>query len=132
MKVGDEIAFITPRGKRVSYRLSAIYDANVMMLSEVTLTDTALVRDWESKDVVFALVVSSPGTDAEALKQAEEKALNGFPTAKPQTIQDFKDQQYSGIDTVVYIDLPAARAVGDRGAARRDQHARAVGARAHA
>jgi putative ABC transport system permease protein len=103
VKVGDELAFITPRAKRVSYRLSAIYDANVMMLNQVTLTDAALVRDWESKDVIFALVVSEPGTNGEALKRAEEKALTGFPTAKPQTIQDFKDQQYSGINTIVYI-----------------------------
>jgi putative ABC transport system permease protein len=101
--VGDEVAFVTPRGKQVSYRVSAIYDANVQMLGQVALTDAALVRDWESKDVFFALVVSSPGTDAEALKGAEEQALKGFPTAKPQTIQDFKDDQYADIDTLVGI-----------------------------
>jgi putative ABC transport system permease protein len=103
VKVGDELAFITRAGKRVSYRVTAIYDANVQMLGLVTLTDAAMVRDWDSKEIQFALVTSEPGTDAEALKRAEETALVGFPTAKPQTIQDFKDQQYSGLDTIVYI-----------------------------
>jgi putative ABC transport system permease protein len=101
--VGDQIAFITPRGKRVSYRVSAIYDANVQLLTSVTVTDAAMVRDWDSKEIQFALVVSDPGTNAEALKKAEDQALKGFPTAKPQTIQDFKDQQYKGLNTVVYI-----------------------------
>jgi putative ABC transport system permease protein len=101
--VGDQLAFITPRGKRVSYRVSAVYDANVMMLGQVAVTDQSMVRDWESKDLFFALVVSDPGTNADALKRAEEKALKGFPTAKPQTIQDFKDTQYSDVNTTVAI-----------------------------
>jgi putative ABC transport system permease protein len=53
--------------------------------------------------VLFALVVSDPGTDADQLKRAEEQALKGFPTAKAQTIQDFKDDQYQGIDVTVTI-----------------------------
>jgi putative ABC transport system permease protein len=103
LEVDDQLAFITPSGKRVSYRLSAIYDANVQMLGQVAVTDESLVRDFASQDVLFALVVSDTGTNAEALKKAEEKALKGFPTAKAQTIQDFKDEQYSGVNTAVYI-----------------------------
>jgi putative ABC transport system permease protein len=103
VKVGDQLAFITPRGKRVSYRISAVYDANVQLLTQVTVTDDTLVRDWDSKEIQFALVVSSPGTNSEELKKAEEQALKGYPTAKAQTIQDFKDEQTSGVNTAVYI-----------------------------
>jgi len=105
LKVGDELALITPRGKKVSYRVSAIYDAD-SLLGQVTVTDQSLVRDFESKDIFFAFVLSDPGTDAEALKKAEETALKGFPTAKPQTIQDFKNEQYKGINgavTLIYL-----------------------------
>ena len=103
LEVGDEVTFITPRGKRVSYRLTAIYDSNAIMLGPVTVTDASLQRDWETKDVAFALVVSSPGVDTAALERAEDKALAGFPTAKPQTVQEFKDQQKQGVTTVVTL-----------------------------
>ena len=68
------------------------------MIGDVTVSNDSLVSDWESKDIAFALVVSQPGTDAEALKRAEDTALKRFPTAKPQTIQDFKDEQNKGVN----------------------------------
>jgi putative ABC transport system permease protein len=105
LKTGDELALITPRGKRVSYRVSAVYDAD-SLLGQVTVTDAAMVRDFESKDIFYAFVLSDPGTNAEALKRAEDQALKGFPTAKPQTIQDFKNEQYEGINgavTLIYL-----------------------------
>jgi putative ABC transport system permease protein len=102
LAVGDDVGLITPRGKEVSYRVAAVYDAS-SLLGQLTITDAAMVSDWESKDVFYAFVLSDPGTDATALKQAEEAALQGFPTAKPQTIQDFKNEQYKGIDTSVAL-----------------------------
>jgi putative ABC transport system permease protein len=105
LAVGDELALVTPRGKEVSYRVSAVYDAD-SLLGQVTITDQSLVRDFESKDVFYAFVLSEPGTDAAALKKAEETALKGFPTAKPQTIEDFKNEQYKGINgavTLIYL-----------------------------
>jgi putative ABC transport system permease protein len=100
-KVGDSIAFITPRGKRVSYEIAGTYDANVGMVGDVTVSNDSLVRDWEAKDVAFAMVVSAPGTDASALKRAEDTALKGFPTAKPMTIAEFKDEQNKGVNGLV-------------------------------
>ena len=78
--------FITPRGKRVTYKITGTYDANVGLVGDVTVSNESLVRDWESKDVAFAMVVADPGTNADALRRAEDTALSGFPTAKPQTI----------------------------------------------
>jgi putative ABC transport system permease protein len=102
LAVGDELALITPRGKRVNYRVSAIYDSD-SLLGPVTVTDASLVRDFDSKDIFYAFVLSDPGVNAEALKRAEEKALTGFPTAKPQTIQDFKNEQNNGINQIVSL-----------------------------
>ena len=34
-------------------------------------SNESLVRDWESKDIAFAMVVSDPGTNATELKRAE-------------------------------------------------------------
>jgi putative ABC transport system permease protein len=60
-----------------------------------------MTTDWESKDVAFAMVVSEPGTNADALKKAEDTALKGFPTAKPMTIAEFKDEQNKGVNGLV-------------------------------
>jgi putative ABC transport system permease protein len=101
--VGDDIAFITPRGKKVTYKIAGTYDAQVGMIGDVTVSNDSLVKDWESKDIAFAMVVSSPGTNGEELKKAEEQALKTFPTAKPQTIQDFKDEQNKGVNGLVTL-----------------------------
>jgi putative ABC transport system permease protein len=102
LEVGSELAVLTPRGKRVNYRVAGIYDP-ASLLGQVTVTDASLVRDFESKDIFYAFVLSDPGTNAVALKRAEETALKGFPTAKPQTIQDFKNEQYDGINQAVSL-----------------------------
>jgi putative ABC transport system permease protein len=99
--VGDSVAFITPRGKQVSYKITGTYDAQVGMVGDVTVSNQSLVNDWESKDVAFAMVVSDPGTNADALKKAEDQALKNFPTAKPMTIAEFKDEQNKGVNGLV-------------------------------
>ena len=101
--VGDSLAFITPRGKRVTYKVAGTYDANVGLIGEITVSNASLQRDWEVKDVQYAMVISDPGTNSGDLKRAEEKALAGFPTAKPLTIGDFKDEQSKGVDTLVNL-----------------------------
>ena len=99
--VGDSIAFITPRGKRVTYKITGTYDANVGLVGDVTVSNESLVRDWETKDIAFAMVVADPGTNPDALRRAEDTALSGFPTAKPQTIAEFKDEQNKGVNGLV-------------------------------
>src|SRR4051794_26890258 len=101
LAVGDSIALITPRGRKVSYKITGTYDANVGMVGDLTVSNESLVRDFESKDVAFAMVVSESGTDSGALKRFEETALKGFPTAKPMTIGDFKDEQNKGVNGLV-------------------------------
>jgi putative ABC transport system permease protein len=101
LAVGDSLTLITPRGKEIAYKLAGTYDVKVGLVGDLIASDTSLVRDWESKDIAFAMVVSDPGTNANALKRAENKALAGFPTAKPQTIADFKDEQNAGVDVLL-------------------------------
>jgi putative ABC transport system permease protein len=101
LAVGDPVTFITARGREVTYRLAGTYDAKVGLVGDVAVSNASLVRDWEAKDIAFAMVVGEPGTDPTDLKRAEERALGGFPTAKPQTIEDFKTEQNKGVDSLV-------------------------------
>jgi putative ABC transport system permease protein len=103
VKVGDDISLITPRGKEVTYKIAGTYDAQVGLIGDVTVSNESLVNDWESKDIAFAMVVSSPGTNADQLRRAEDQALKPFPTAKPQTIAEFKDEQNKGVNGLVTL-----------------------------
>jgi putative ABC transport system permease protein len=105
LAVGDTLRFTTPRGTEVSYRVTGIYDAQAGLVGGVVVGNESLVRDWDAKDIAFALVAGAPGTDQETLKRSEMAALQDFPTAKPQTIADFKDeqnQQVSGLLGLIY------------------------------
>ena len=101
LSVGSEMAFRTPADKEVSYRVVGIYEPKAGVLSGPIVANESLQRDWNVKDVALALTVADDGTDSEALKQDEEAALAGFPTAKPQTIQDYKDEARQGINGLV-------------------------------
>ena len=78
LEVGDDLALVTQRGKRVTYRVSAVYDAD-SLLGQVTVTDASIVRDCESKDIFYAFVLGDPGTDAEALKRRRGQGAQGLP-----------------------------------------------------
>jgi putative ABC transport system permease protein len=103
LAVGDSMTFITPRGHEITYKLAGTYDVKVGLVGDVVVSNASLQSDWETKDIAFAMVVSQPGTDANELKRAEDKALAGFPTAKPQTIADFKDEQNQGVDVLLTL-----------------------------
>jgi putative ABC transport system permease protein len=103
VKAGDDISLLTPRGKKVTYEIAGTYDAQAGVIGDVTVSNESLVNDWESKDIAFALVVSNPGTDADQLRRAEDQALKPFPTAKPQTISEFKDEQNKGVNGLVTL-----------------------------
>jgi putative ABC transport system permease protein len=103
--VGDTLRFTTPNGSQVEYRVTGIYDAQAGLVGGVVVGNESLIRDWDAKDIAFALVAGAPGTSQETLKSNEIAALQDFPTAKPQTIQDFKDeqnQQVSGLLGLIY------------------------------
>jgi putative ABC transport system permease protein len=101
--VGDTVRFGTPRGREVGYRVTGSYDPAAGVIGGVLVSNASLERDWESKDLAFALVAGAPGADPAAIKRGEERALAGFPTAKPQTIEDFKDEQNTQVNTLVNL-----------------------------
>ena len=101
LKVGSEARLETPRGREVDYRVAGIYEPGAGVIGGVLISNEALERDWDAKDIAFALVAGSPGADPDAIKQGEKTALAGFPVAKPQTIEDFKDEQNEQVGSLV-------------------------------
>jgi putative ABC transport system permease protein len=101
LAIGDSVRLLTPRGNEVSYRVAGTYDVDVGLVGGVIVSNASLERDWESKDIAFALLAGAPGADQEQIKRGQESALREFPTAKPQTIEDFKEEQNQQVDGLV-------------------------------
>jgi putative ABC transport system permease protein len=99
--VGDRVRFTTPRGDEVPYQVSGIYDAAAGFVGGIVVSNASLASRWESDDIAFAMVAGDEGGDPEAIKRSSVAALEGFPTAKPQTIEDFKEEQNRQVDSLV-------------------------------
>ena len=98
LMVGSELRLTAPRGNEVDYRVAGIYEPGAGVIGGVLVSNDSLEADWDAKDVAFVLVA---GDDPEAVKRGEDAALAGFPAAKPQTIEGFKDEQNEQVNTLV-------------------------------
>jgi putative ABC transport system permease protein len=101
LAVGDPLRLVTPRGAEVTYTVAGAYDPAAGVIGGVLVSNASLERDWKVEDIAFALAAGAPGTDPVQLRRAEEAALADFPTAKPRTIEEFKDEQNKQVDTLV-------------------------------
>jgi putative ABC transport system permease protein len=99
--VGRTLHITTPAGRTVDYRVAATYDAGVGVVGGIVVTEASMARDWNAKDIAFALVGSAPDVQASALRDREKVALEGFPTAKPMTIAEFKDEQRKQVNSLL-------------------------------
>jgi putative ABC transport system permease protein len=98
LEVGSALKLTAPRGNEVDYTVKGIYEPGAGVIGGVLASNVSLEADWDAKDIAFVLVA---GDDAEAVKQGEDQALAGFPAAKPQTIEGFKDEQNKQVDALV-------------------------------
>ena len=101
LQVGDEMVLTAPRGNEVTYTVKGVYEPGAGVIGGVLVDNASLERDWDAKDIAFALVAGEPGANPEDVKEGEKAALAGFPAAKPQTIDDFKDEQAKQVDQLV-------------------------------
>jgi putative ABC transport system permease protein len=98
LEVGDPLELTAPRGNEVDYTVKGIYEPGAGVIGGVLVSNASLEADWDAKDIAFVLVA---GDDPASVTKGEEAALSGFPAAKPQTIEGFKDEQNKQVDALV-------------------------------
>jgi putative ABC transport system permease protein len=102
VSVGDSLTFTTPRGDEVTYTVRGIYDAAAGVVGSVVVSNASLESAWHvDDDIAFVLVAGDPGTSPEQIRDNEATALAQFPTADPQTIEDFKEEQNNQVNGLV-------------------------------
>ena len=101
LAIGDSVRFLTPRGDEVTYTVAGTYDVDVGLVGAVIASNDSLVNAWDTRDIAFAMVAGEDGSDPAAIKRAVVDALADFPTAKPQTIEEFKDAQNEQVNVLL-------------------------------
>jgi putative ABC transport system permease protein len=99
--VGRTVHVTTPLGRQRDYRVIATYDSNVGVVGGLVTTAATLERDWNAKDIAYALVDADPGVSPDQLRDREKAALAGFPTTDPMTIDQFKAEQRKQVDSIL-------------------------------
>jgi putative ABC transport system permease protein len=99
--VGKTLHVTTPLGRERDYRVLGTYDSNVGVIGGIVATNTALERDWNAKDIAYALVDGEPGVSPTVLRDREKAALAAFPTTDPMTIDEFKAEQRKQVDQLL-------------------------------
>jgi putative ABC transport system permease protein len=97
-EVGGTIAFTTPVGKEVSYEVAGTFKNQAGLTADVLLTSAALERDWNAKDIAYAMAAADPDVSADDLAVAANQALQGFPQTEALTREEFKDNATGSID----------------------------------
>jgi putative ABC transport system permease protein len=101
VRVGSTLHVTTPADRQLDYRVIASYDAGVGVIGGIVVSGASMARDWNAKDLAFALVGANPGVSPTALRDDARAALASFPTAKPETIDQFKADQRKQVDSIL-------------------------------
>ena len=101
---GSPLQLLTPTGKTLDLRVKGVFKLPTggSPFGAVTISTAAFDASYEQPKNVFTFVKMSGGV-TEANTRALERALKGFPNAKAQTRQQFKDNQIGGIKNVLNI-----------------------------
>jgi putative ABC transport system permease protein len=99
LRVGDTLDVTTPAAKRVRYEITGLYENKAGALGQFIVTNASMTADWKQPDDALVLV-RAPG-DPDRLEAQAEALLEAFPTAKVQTLAQFKDTQADQINQLL-------------------------------
>jgi putative ABC transport system permease protein len=104
LRVGSPVTVLTPSGEQLRFRIRGIFDAppGGSPFGAVTFSSTVFDREYENPQNLYTFVTMRGGvTDANA--QALERTLASFPNAKVADGEEFKDNQASGLNSILNI-----------------------------
>jgi putative ABC transport system permease protein len=104
LAIGSPLRVETPSGKFLSLKLDGIFDppAGGSPFGSITTSAATFDSVYPEPNNVYTFV-DVPGGVTPANTQRLEQELQGFPDAKIQTEQEFKDSQEQGIDVLLNL-----------------------------
>ena len=104
LTVGSHIAIVSPSGKPLDVVIKGIFvpPTGGSPFGNVTISSAAFDAHWPQPLNLFSFVKMNGGI-SDANTAALDAALKPFPNAKAQTVQQFKDNQISGLKSLLNV-----------------------------
>jgi len=101
-KVGQTLTVLTPSDRTVRLTVKGTYEDDAQLLTDLTVPNATIVRDFGSKDVAVALAGVAPGQSVDAVKKRAEKALEAkFPSVEVLTKKELSQDVAGQINKLV-------------------------------
>jgi putative ABC transport system permease protein len=104
LTLGSPVDVLFPNGDRREFRIQGIFDApnGGSPFAPITISSESFDQEFQQPKNLFVFI-NTKGGETDANRAALDKALVGFPNAKLQDQQEFKDNQASGLKQVLNI-----------------------------
>jgi len=104
LEVGSIVELLVPSGERRTFRIKGIFDPpnGGSPFGVITISSATFDSLFQSPNNLFVFLTAQGGV-SDATTQKLERALAGFPNAKVQDQNEFKDNQASGLNQVLNV-----------------------------
>ena len=104
LRVGSRVEVLTPTGERLPFTVRAIFDAPAggSPFGVVTFSSEVFDREYPNPKNLYTFVTMEGGVTDENT-QALEQQLTAFPNAKVADGEEFKENQASGLNSILNI-----------------------------
>ncbi|MGI8593304.1 MAG: ABC transporter permease [Solirubrobacteraceae bacterium] len=104
IKVGQTLTVLTPSDRTIRLTVKGTYEDDAQLLTDLTVSNATIVRDFGSKDVAVALAGVVPGQSVDAVKKRAETSLEArFPSVEVLTKKEFTDDVASQINQLLSL-----------------------------
>ena len=104
LAIGSPLEVTMASGETLSLRVEGVFDPPTggSPFGSVTMSSALFDANTENPKNLYSFVNMAGGVTDENTR-ALEAALDGFPNAKAQTVEEFKDNQIAGLDSILNI-----------------------------
>jgi putative ABC transport system permease protein len=104
LRPGSRFIVRNRREQAVPLTVRGTYEDRGQLLGDITGPDVTVRDDFDSRQVLAALIAADPGQDEKALQGRLDGLLDGqFPTLEAQTRDEFIDSQVGQVNQILYL-----------------------------
>ncbi|CAN5588246.1 ABC transporter permease [soil metagenome] len=104
VEVGQVLTLLTPSDRTVRLTVKGTYEDDAQLLTDLTVPNATIVREFASKDLAVALAGVAPGQSVGAVKKRAEASLESrFPSVEVLTKKEFTDDVAGQINQLLSL-----------------------------
>ena len=104
VEVGEALTVLTPSDRTVPLTVKGTYEDDAQLLTDLTVPNATIVRDFAGKDIAVVLAGVAPGQSVDAVKRRAESSLEArFPSVEVLTKEEFTDDVAGQINQLLSL-----------------------------